>query len=107
MGFVRDISSCISPGDFSPAAHSLMWERQRGFIGGWEEGKVRHCSEKRVERLWARGRLMPHNGKRSGENEDTTEGFVMTWCLVSFSSFWLLSLTNSKFAFIFKILCSD
>ncbi|GFT79368.1 hypothetical protein TNCV_1613261 [Trichonephila clavipes] len=57
MAFVSDTES--SRKDSSLAAHLLRRKRQRGLIRGCEEGKGRHCSTKRIERLWARGCLMP------------------------------------------------
>ncbi|GFT73267.1 hypothetical protein TNCV_459751 [Trichonephila clavipes] len=91
MAFVRDTERLRK--DSSLAAHLLRRKRQRGLIRGCEERKGRHCSTKRIERLWARGCLMPHNGTKSGANEATTENFAMIWCLLSFS-FLFVALIN-------------
>ncbi|GFU87668.1 hypothetical protein TNCV_2935901 [Trichonephila clavipes] len=87
MAFVRDTERLWK--DSNQAAHLLRRKRQKGFIRGCEEGKGRHCSKKRVERLWARGCLMPLNGKRSGASRksapNSTVSLSKKSCLGMFS----------------------
>ncbi|GFT79518.1 hypothetical protein TNCV_605041 [Trichonephila clavipes] len=82
MAFVSDtergsgrIQSSRSPPEEETTKGGLIRKAVR-------KGKGGHCSTKRIERLWARGCLMPHNGRKSGAEEATTETFAMIWCLL-------------------------